>query len=796
MLNLKNWTLKNQITLMIGSLGSISLIFSILIINLYSQQIIDNHKQASEDLIRHQVSMLRDKSLHLLEEFGISLQQNPRFNTAFQQQDAAALGELLDERFSFGDKTARVLGVNKVFIYDTEYRLIAQSSKGEDYGIQGSICPDTLQNTRNSTNKLTGKVIDALCYQAGHAFNTTFLPIGSIQPQGYIYILSNPLDYLIKVEENLRMPLRIDDRSDKRLYASADWSSALKQDTLLLKHVIYDNTNTRLFTLSTLQNISRLTEQSNTIQNLIIIAVLLVTAIAVLISLFTFNSLMVNPLRTLTQHLSLIDSDKSQMKNALTPTGSQEIRQLISRFNTMHDKLADLYNSLEHIAFTDQLTALPNRSKLQDILTFQTELNRKNNTPFALFMMDLDRFKSVNDALGHHAGDYLLQQVSSRLAKVVRKSDYITPVTKQDVSIYHMDVVARLGGDEFAVVLPEIANIEDAKTIAEKILQTMKAPFIVEGNTFSIGMSIGISACPAHGREPELLMQHADIAMYHAKKNRLGYAIYDINFEQDRIDTLTMEDDLREALRTDSLSLVYQPKIDLHNNTVVGVETLLRWTHDIHGFIPPDKFIPIAEQSTLINEVSRWVIQKTLQQKREWENNNIFLSVAINISAKNLLCDAFLNFIGSQVNELQLDAASIILELTETAVMADPGNSITTLKELKKMGFQLSIDDFGTGYSSLSYLKQLPVDEIKIDRSFVMDMEQDENDAIIVQSTIDLAHNMGLRVTAEGVENANILGRLKERKTDYAQGYYMCQPISSADLEKWLIESQWGNKCA
>ena len=779
---------------MIGAMGSISLVFSIFIINLYSHQILNNQQQALQELILQEVGTLQEKNANLLQEFGLRIQHNPIFKQAFKKRNVNEITELLNDEFSQYYITARILSVNKIFVYDLDYNLVTASTEGDDFGIKGEICPQTIEVAKKRTGSSRVKTLESLCYHDGRAFDSMILPIGSIRPHGYIHILSDPVFYLKKAEQKLKLPLKIKDANDQLIYETPNWESLLTDDRLLLTHYIYDDNNKRLFTMLMHRDISKLNKQSESIQNLIIIAVILVTLIAVLIFIYIFDTLMLKPLHSLTQQLSLIAEDKNKLGTELPLQGSREIMHLTSCFNTLHEKLSELYNSLENIAFTDQLTALPNRSQLQEILAFHTNLNQRDDTPFVLFMMDLDRFKSVNDTLGHHAGDLLLQQVGERLSTVVRKSDYVTLVTEHDSSVFHMDVVARLGGDEFAAVLPAVENLEDAKNIAEKILQVMNKPFVIEGNTFSVGVSIGIVACPIHGRNPELLMQHADVAMYHAKNNRQGFMIYDSEIDKNRIDSLTLEDDLREAIKNDLLSLVYQPKISLKSNKIVGVEVLLRWIDEKHGFIPPDRFIPIAEQSGLINEVSQWVIEHSLSQKASWDKMGVKLSMAINISAKNLLCKAFLKFIEQKVEDLGLKHDEIFLEITETAVMSDPVHSIITLRSLKNMGFKLSIDDFGTGYSSLSYLKKLPVDEIKIDRSFVMDMEKDENDAIIVQSTIDLAHNMGLSVTAEGVENKEVLEQLRQRKSDCAQGYYMCRPANSDDLEKWLAESEWGIK--
>jgi predicted signal transduction protein with EAL and GGDEF domain len=501
---------------------------------------------------------------------------------------------------------------------------------------------------------------------------------------------------------------------------------------------------------------------------------------------------MLTPLRNLAAHLTLIREDKVHLGEAISLRGSPEIQSLTNDFNSLNAKLSDLYNTLENMAFTDQLTELPNRSRLQEVLQFYASQNQKYGTPFALFMMDLDRFKSVNDTLGHHAGDALLQQVSERLAHVLRKTDVFTRLDETDVPAGQVDVIARLGGDEFAALLPSVSNDTDATIVAHKIIKEMQEPFIVEGCSFSIGVSIGIVLSPMHGHDGDTLMRRADIAMYQAKNSQSGFALYDPETDHHSINLLTLDGELKKALEEDGLHMAYQPKIDLTTNKVVGVEALLRWQHPERGFIPPDQFIPMAEQTGLINDITRWVLNKTLQQKKDWEELGIPLYMAINLSAKSLLDYQLSTDIAQALLKTGVNPATYYLELTETAVMSDPTRALSVLNELDSMGIRLSIDDFGTGYSSLSYLKKLPVDEIKIDRSFVMDMEDDANDAIIVRSTIDLAHNMGLSVIAEGVETENILNNLRDLGCDQAQGYFMAKPMKNEELIDWLKNSPWG----
>jgi len=775
---------------MIGVMGGISLLCAIIIISLYSERIFTNQKYYLEELIRQEVNSLTAKNATMLQDIALRMQYNPSFKNAFYSLDFNELTAFANDEFSQYYISVETIVINKIFIFDENYTLITSSNMGDDYNIHGLICPEIIAIAKKRTGSSRIMSFESLCSHDGHVFNSTIIPIGSLRPVGYIQILSDPIYYLKIAEQKLNMPLRIQGVNKKTLYENPNWKTS-DPNSLLLQNSILNKSGERMLTLFMYRDIRDIRNSFGSTRNLIIVVVTLVTILAVLIFLVVFNRVMVKPLYTLTNKFALIANDKKQLGIALPLEGSQEIVHLTSCFNEMHNELSGLYQSLERTAFTDQLTALPNRTKLQEILSFHASLNRRKNIPFTLFMMDLDKFKLVNDTLGHHVGDLLLQQVSDRLRNIIRKGDYITLITEQDSALYDIDIIARLGGDEFAAIFPQLNNVKEAAEIARKIITTMKEPFVLEGNSPVIGISIGIVLCPIHGRDPDLLMQHADVAMYEAKNKQTGFSFYDAELDQYRIDMLTLEDELHLAIKNEELKLVYQPKIELLTNRVVGVEVLVRWNHPEHGEVSPHKFIPIAEQSGLINNITRWVISAAFSQKKAWDAQNLKITMAINLSARNLVCSSLLEHVKNELEHWNIEPNSIFFEITETSVMSDPERSLVALQNLKSMGVRLSVDDFGTGYSSLIYLKKLPVDEIKIDRSFVMEMQTNENDAIIVQSTIDLAHNMGLSVTAEGVESRITLQQLKEKKSDYAQGFFICKPASSEDFEKWLADSDW-----
>ncbi|MFH1021615.1 MAG: EAL domain-containing protein, partial [Pseudomonadota bacterium] len=366
-----------------------------------------------------------------------------------------------------------------------------------------------------------------------------------------------------------------------------------------------------------------------------------------------------------------------------------------------------------HNALHDDLTGLPNRTHLLERIKQLILHAKRDLQPLAILVMDLDRFKEINDALGHHYGDFLLQKVADRLQEVLRESD----------------TLARLGGDEFSVALT--ADTAQAKLVAKKISEALQQPFIIEGHSLNIGISIGIATYPKHGNDCDTLLQHADVAMYSAKSTETHYAVYDIVQDEFTLNRLMLLTDLREAIRkNEHLSLHFQPKIHIKNNRINGVEALLRWDHPELGMIPPDQFIPLTEQGGIIRSLSKWVLNTALAQQAAWRGAGLDLPVSINLSIKDLQDISVPLLVKELLNKYQLEPSNLMLEITETSMMLDPDRTYEVISNLHALGVQLSIDDFGTGYSSLSYLKQLPAEELKIDKSFVRNMLKDANDEV------------------------------------------------------------------
>ncbi|MBV9495243.1 MAG: EAL domain-containing protein [Acidobacteria bacterium] len=431
---------------------------------------------------------------------------------------------------------------------------------------------------------------------------------------------------------------------------------------------------------------------------------------------------------------------------------------------------------LRHQAMHDGLTDLPNRTLLFDRLDKAITTARDTHSALAMLLMDLDRFKEVNDTFGHHFGDVLLKQVAFRLRN----------------QLHDADTVARLGGDEFAILLPDVGDANGAATTARNILNTLQQPFVVEGQLLEVGASIGIALYPHHGLDSRTLLRRADVAMYTAKQSQLGYSFHRDDHEPRSADQLALVVEMRHALERNEFELFYQPKLHLRSGIMTRAEVLLRWNHPTRGILAPGVFIPIAERTGLIRPITDWLLNRALQQVREWQDAGAPVHVAVNISAKSLLEQTLPSKIHMLLEKWRVDPRFLKIEITESSIMADPAHALAILSLLQSLGVRLSIDDFGTGYSSLTHLRQLPIDEIKIDKSFVAGMTTSDADASIVRTVIDLAHNLGKQVCAEGVEDEETWRVLRDMGCDLAQGYWISRPVNAEKLMQWLETTAWG----
>ena len=466
-----------------------------------------------------------------------------------------------------------------------------------------------------------------------------------------------------------------------------------------------------------------------------------------------------------------------------TPIGDEhrhdEIGQLSQAFERMRVSVSAQKEEILKLAYWDTLTGLPNRAQFRDAVCSAIAAAQQIGTPpgstaqpsVAVLMLDLDRFKHVNDVLGYRFGDLLLVQVAQRLAQQLVRGG---------------DLVARLGGDEFAILLRS-GDAELAQTVARRLASAFDAPLTLEEHTVDMGAGIGMACWPQHAGDAHALISRAEVAMYSAKQRSAGALMYDPTIDAASAQTLSLLTEMRQAVTENQLRLFLQPKLSLSTGAVVGAEALVRWQHPHRGLVPPLHFIPFAEQTGFIRVLTMWVFEEAARHWRTLHAEGLLITLSVNLSTRDLLDQDLPQKFDALLLKHQVPAEAFCLEITESAIMDDPQRAQATLDRLSALGFKLSIDDFGTGYSSLAYLKRLPVDELKIDQSFVKSMENDPDDAKIVRSTIDLAHNLGLTVVAEGVENAKTWDMLRELNCDQAQGYHMGKPMPADAFANWSV---------
>lgn len=446
------------------------------------------------------------------------------------------------------------------------------------------------------------------------------------------------------------------------------------------------------------------------------------------------------------------------------------------RILDLQSELISTRETLRVQATHDPLTNLPNRLLFSDRLTQRLADARRQKQALAVMYLDLDRFKIINDTLGHNLGDLLLKEVAQRLLHCLRDSD----------------TLARMGGDEFTIILTNIESTDNATIVAEKVLDSLSGPFFLAGRELFISASIGISLYPSDGTDVETLVKNADTAMYRAKEQgRNMYQLYTESLNTAALEWMTLENSLRKALERQEFLVYYQPRVDMHTERILGTEALVRWQHPEYGIVPPAQFIPLAEETGLIMPISEWVLHAACLQNKAWQDAGFEpMTIAVNISARQFQQENLVKTITDTLAKTDLRPEHLDLELTESTLMQDPDAAIAVLRELKSMGIRVSIDDFGTGYSSLSYLKRFPVDAVKIDRSFVRDITTNPDDAAIAGAVVAMAHSLKLNVIAEGVETLEQLEFLRNIKCNEMQGYFVSPPVPVDDLNHILREAR------
>ncbi|MDH5514247.1 MAG: EAL domain-containing protein [Gammaproteobacteria bacterium] len=515
-------------------------------------------------------------------------------------------------------------------------------------------------------------------------------------------------------------------------------------------------------------------------------SVTLIASVAILLTIaFLFavlKSLLIRPIQKLSS--AAREMGRGQLLVPISVDTRDEIGDLANTFREMGENLNHYHEQVHYVAYHDSLTGLPNRLMFKDYLKRATAEARRNNQELSILFLDLDNFKRINDTLGHIAGDKLLEAFAVRLQACLRETDVISHSPLHDSE----SVMARLAGDEFTIMLPRTTGPANAQKVSRRVLELMSEPFVINKQELYISSSIGIALFPDDGDNVDDLMKNADIAMYHAKKSgRNNYQYFSKRLNEESLFKLKIESKLRHAVENNELEMYYQPQVALATGEIAGAECLLRWKDEELGMVSPDVFIPIAEEYGLIIPITEWLINDICTRAQAWSKEYAaHTTMAINISAIHFCGHDLEGLIYNTLQQTGFDPKRLEIELTETSVLQDPGLAIRTLGRIQSMGLQTSLDDFGTGYSSLNYLMQLPLDKLKIDRSFIVNMDKGEKGIAIVSAIIAMAHSLSLEVIAEGVEDESHIQLLRKMRCDIVQGYYIARPMPAAEFEQLL----------
>ena len=504
------------------------------------------------------------------------------------------------------------------------------------------------------------------------------------------------------------------------------------------------------------------------------------------LTFYVINRILIQPIQRL--GYSAHEVGRGQFNTRTGIKSRDEIGELAQSFEIMSQNLQDSQNQITYLAYHDALTGLPNRRMFKEFLDRAVANVRRNKSGLALLFLDLDNFKQVNDTMGHQAGDELLQLLSDRLTSCLREDDMLSVQKTDGACDSAHDTISRVGGDEFLILLPCVEDPNSPAIVAQRMLEILSKPFIINDHEFVIGGSIGISLYPTDGENSDTLIKNADIAMYHAKDaGRNNYQYFNEDMNVAAFKRMTTENSLRRAIDNQEFLFYYQPKICMKSGKLIGLEALIRWQHPELGIIEPNKFIPIAEDSGLIVPIGEWVIDEATRQLSRWHKDGIDLCLSVNISTVQLNKQNVAEVIKKYISQNNCRAEYLEVELTETSIMDAHEPAINMLNKIKSLGVKITMDDFGVGYSSFRYLRNLPIDILKIDRSFVRHITTNKDDAAIISAIIAMAHTLNLQVVAEGVEMQEQLQFLRTNQCDIIQGYLVSRPLPEADLRAFLV---------
>jgi diguanylate cyclase (GGDEF)-like protein len=739
-------------------LGVIGAAMTLVTTGVYRDLTFDFQRDYMTQLLSMRARDILDEQSADAARLGLRIQAMDSFRQAFVSDNTGLLHAELEGQFRQGTVTADVV---KLYVFGKVFGLMASATRGSSAADTSVvICPElvTTASGREGAGRL--KPLAGLCRFRGRPYQVVIVPVGSLQPAGYLMLVSDPVPALSAIDALLQMPVVLDTPAGESLYRSTDWQEAIAGNAVVSDYLVTASDAVPVLRITAARNADSLVAKLDRTNTWLLAVVAVVILLVVLTALWFLRNSVFKPLRELSFQLR-----EGRLDRASRPASPEA-----SRVPVSFHALGELYETLRDMAIRDPLTRTYNRALFEDRLKQAIAEHRRNPTTVAILLIDMVRFKYVNDLLGHHTGDLLLKQVVERISSALRESD----------------TLARLGGDEFTVILPDTDG-DQALQVAGKIISVMERDFAIERHKLSASVSIGIAMMPDHGDSVEMLLRHADYAMYSAKRKQPGCAIYDPkSTEEINAARMTLDGMLNENIEHNDLFLVYQPVMDFKTGRISYLEALVRWRQADGKVILPDTFIRVAEQSGLIRQLSEWIIDTACRELAVLKRTSPGLRVGINLSMHNLHDYDLADQIGRVLASYRLSPDSLLLEITETGVMLDPDQVIEMLDELSNMGLKLSIDDFGTGHSSLAYLKRLPVHTLKVDKSFVTDMDTDEDNASIVLATIDLAHSLGLEVTAEGVETRPVYEMLWEMGCDCYQGYYVSEPVEMGAISDWL----------
>jgi len=778
---------------MIGLMGLLALILTLTTAKVFEHRTLDNHRTLLEQLLARKVEGIYQQLRIEVTDLALALQAENEFRAAFSNRVPTVITAALTKQFQRQFVSDGMIRLNRIGLYDRNLESLSQASEPL-LKIEPDIACGTLAERANVRSGLErSKALYTLCAAHGRAYFALLAPIGGLRPIGYVQLETDPITAFARLESELGMPIQIIAPTGQPAFQSLDWPGGTTRDrAVFARHVEYATNYEPVLTVIAAYNVETLRQQLDRTLYLLLLSAAVITLFAIVAMRVTLTRSLVTPLERLVTHLQHANQDKQRLGEPIAVQGDYEVRQLATTFNVMTDELRSLYGTLQYMAFTDPLTRLPNRMQLQENLNYLLALYKDKGLSFALFMIDVDRFNHVDGIPNDAVSDALLQIVATRLHEALRSTDFLSHIPPSHVNV-NVDNVARLGGDEFAALLPLVGNAEQAMRVATNALAAMRQPFETHGQRIKVEINIGIALFPLHGNDAAGLLRCADIAMYEAKRQGRGCVVFEATQEQYTVRQFDLELDLRQAMARGQLDLHYQPQVNMKSRKVVGVEALMRWHHHDQDMIPPDFFIPLAEQINMIRPLTLWALEQAIRDCARWRLVGRNLGVAVNIAPICLHDPGFVSTTLRLLEQWRVSPGMLTLEITERGHHGQLPNALPAIGELNKAGIRLSVDDFGIGYPSVAQLKQLPVHQLKIDRSFVIDMLRDPSDAGIVRATIDIARHRNLEVVAEGVELQTHWNALADYGVDIAQGYLIARPMSHADLVNWLDANTTGN---